>query len=115
MSPIDDFAGLNARVSVLEDWREEHREWMRELSAGVKRVNENLMALRLCNSPNLCSTLQKEIEELAKESKNAMRRIESLERWRTFMSGAATTIGVLWLILQVIIPWILKLSEVPAQ
>ena len=110
MSPIDDFSNLNARVSVLEDWREEHREWMRKLTEGVERVNTSLTALRLCNSPNLCVSLQKEIEELAKENKNAMRRIENLERWRTFMSGAATTIGILWLILQVIVPWILKLT-----
>ena len=113
MSPIDDFAGLNARVSVLEDWREEHREWMRDLSAGVKKVNENLMALRLCNSPNLCSTLQKEIEEIAKENKNAMMRIEKLERWRTFLSGIVATVGLLWMVLQVIGPWMLKLMEGP--
>lgn len=110
MSPLDDFAGLNARVSVLEDWREEHREWMRELSAGVKKVNENLMALRLCNSPNLCVSLQKEIEEMAKENKNAMRRIESLERWRTFISGITATIGVMWLVFQVIAPWVIRLA-----
>lgn len=109
MSPIGDFANLNARVSVLEDWREEHREWMRELTAAIKKVDQTLMSMRLCNSPNLCTSLQKEIEELAKENKNAMMRIEKLERWRTFLSGVVATVGLLWAILQVIGPWVVGL------
>lgn len=110
MSPIVDVSSLNARVSVLEDWRDEHREWMRKISDGLERVNTTLTSLRLCNSPNLCISLQKEIEEMAKENKNAMRRIESLERWRTFISGITATIGVLWLVFQVIAPWVIRLA-----
>ena len=43
---------------------------------------------------------------MAQENKNAMLRIESLERWRTFISGVIATLGGVWLVMQVILPWI---------
>ena len=105
--PPEDLNQLNARVSVLEDRWEEHREWMKRISEGVDRLNTGMTSLRLCGSPNLCTTLEKEVEELAKEIKNAMERIESLERWRIFINGVTATIGIIWLVLQVILPWFL--------
>ena len=117
MSPLDETSSLNARVAVLEDWREEHRAWMAEMRSAMAesrtsmtQIQASVTSLRLCSSPNTCVGLSKEIEEMAKENKNAMARIESLERWRTFMSGAATTVGIVWLVFQVLIPWILKLT-----
>lgn len=112
MSPLDETSTLNARVAVLEDWREEHRAWMAEIRTLVQTLSNNVMSLRLCASPNLCMSLSKEIEELAKENKNAMARIESLERWRTFISGVVATVAVLWLVFQVLIPWVMKLAGV---
>lgn len=106
MSPLNEEASLNARVSVLEDWRREHREWMVEMRSAMAGVQTSLQALRLCNSPNTCITLREEITELAQENKNAMLRIESLERWRTFISGVIATLGGVWLVMQVILPWI---------
>lgn len=108
MSPSDNDGTLNARVSVLEDWRREHREWMVEMRSAMAGVQTSLQALRLCNSPNTCLTLRDEISEMAQENKNAMLRIESLERWRTFISGVIATLGGVWLVMQVILPWIFK-------
>ena len=116
----DDEHGLYARIAVLEDWREEHRAWMTEMRTGMaenrtslSQLQTSVNSLRLCASPNTCLGLSKEIEEMANENKNAMRRIESLERWRTFMSGGATMIGIIWLVMQVIIPWLI--NAVPAS
>lgn len=108
MSPLDDHATLNARVAVLEDWRREHREWMNEMRVAITGLTTSVQALRLCSSPNTCATLRDKINEMALENKNAMRRIESLERWRTFISGVIATIGMVWMILQVVIPMILR-------
>ena len=112
MSPLDEHATLNARVAVLEDWRREHRDWMNEMRVAITGLTTSVHALRLCSSPNTCVALRDEISEMALEHKSAMRRIESLERWRTFISGVIATIGVLWMILQVVIPVILRFSGV---
>ena len=108
MSPLSDEASLNARVSVLEDWRREHRDWMNEMRVAITALTTSVQSLRLCATPNACQALRTEIEELAQENANAMRRIESLEKWRTFVYGVATTIGGVWLVIQVIMPWMLK-------
>ena len=121
MSPLDDVSGLNARVSVLEARWEEHRDWMRRVVESLDRANASLAALRLCSSPNLCATLREEMDgmkddfkkaiaEMALENKNAMARIASLEKWRTFISGITATLGAIWLVLQVIIPWVVRLK-----
>ena len=112
MSPLDENATLNARVAVLEDWRREHRDWMNEMRVAITGLSTSVQALRLCSSPNTCATLRDEISEMALENKNAMRRIESLERWRMFISGVIATIGTVWMILQVVIPMILRFSGV---
>lgn len=109
MSPLDNEASISARVAVLEDWRREHREWMVEMRSAMAGVKTSLQALRLCNSPNTCLTLRDEISEMAQENKNAMIRIEKLEQWRTFIMGAVAAITVVWLLLQVIVPWAIKL------
>lgn len=112
MSPLSEEAALSARVAVLEDWRREHREWMVEMRSAMAGVQTSLQALRLCATPNACASISREVEELAQENKNAMSRIESLERWRTFISGVIATIGAIWLVLQVLVPWIFRLLGV---
>lgn len=112
MSPLDDNADIHARISVLEDWREEYRAWMAEMRALVQTLSNSVMSLRLCSTPNACAGLSKEIEKLAKEHNDALGRLESLERWRTFQSGVIATVGILWLVFQVILPWIVKLAGV---
>ena len=115
MSPLTDEASLNARVSVLEDWRREHREWMIENRAGMTQINTTMLGLKLCATPNACGSLKKELEDRTVEIKDAMARIESLEKWRVFLNGAMVALGGVWLVMQVIVPWILKaLENVPA-
>ena len=97
---------LNARVAVLEDWRAQHIVWMGKLEAKLDAIVTALSALHLCDSPNTCGALQKDMIELAQENKNAMRRIESLERWRTFMSGMVSMLAIIWAFVKIILPLI---------
>lgn len=108
MSPIDNETSIIARVSVLEDWRHENRDWMVEMRSAITAMTASIQTLRLCASPNACVALRSEIDEMAQDNKNAMRRIESLEKWRTFISGVTATVCVVWLVMQVILPWMLK-------
>lgn len=108
--PLND--DMNARVSVLEDWRKEHRDWMNEMREKLDSLTTYVRSQVMCKTPNKCIDIEKEVTELAQESKNAMKRIESLERWRVFISGIAATIGIIWLVLQVIIPWAISIAEI---
>ena len=117
MSELDP-SQVMSRLAVLEDWRMEQREWMNEMRTAMAGINATIQSQRLCATPNTCVTLKreiddrkKEIDELAQENINAMKRIESLEKWRVFIMGIIATVGVMWAILQVIIPWGLKMVE----
>lgn len=112
MSPLNDDDKLFSRVAVLEDWRKEHRDDMQEIRASLAALTASVQALRLCNTPNLCQTIRAEIDEMTRENATIMRRMESLERWRTFISGVVATLGTVWIMMQVIFPWILKALSV---
>lgn len=94
---------------MLEDWRTEHKPWMEGMSEKLDKINTNLLALRLCASPNMCQAIDKEVKVLVAALEAQEARIESLEKWRTFISGAVAALTAIWFILQVVLPWGLKL------
>ena len=109
MSPLDEVASLSSRVAVLEDWREEHRAWMKEIASGLSQANTSLLAMRLCSAPDTCLSLQKDIVKLAVDSNDALTRIAVLEKRFVFISGVVATVGVVWTVVQVLVLWALKL------
>lgn len=114
MSPVDETSLIHARVAVLEDWREEHREWMAEVRSKLDNIANTVMSLRLCATPNACVGLgksldaaQDEIDANAATLAAALKRVESLERSRVFLTGAAATAGIVWAVAQVVLPLVI--------
>ena len=80
---------INARVRVLEEWRTEMREDIQHIIGELRNLTGIVSSQRLCNAPNTCIELRREVDELKRVDTNVMSRILALERAHVFLSGAA--------------------------
>jgi hypothetical protein len=78
------------------------------ITAALARIGE----IRHCPMPGACLELNKEVDEMRKEHKAMMQRIDErvgrLERVQTFAAGAMAAVSILWAVVKVVVPWVIR-------
>ena len=106
---------FHARIRVLEEWKAETRELLHSMNAkldGMTATLNRMGEIRHCPMPGACIELKKEVDEMRKEHAAMMQRIDErvarLERVQTFAAGAIAAVSVLWAVLKVVVPWVIR-------
>jgi len=101
---------INARVRILEEWRTEMREDIQHIIGELRNLTGIVSSQRLCNAPNTCIELRREVDELKRVDTNILSRILALERANVFLSGAASAVALLWAVFKVFIPYFMSIQ-----
>ena len=113
MAVSDDLERLNGRILVLEEWRKDAKEILQKLDSKVEAILEIVRGQQHCPEPGLCRVLRDQLAIVTEANVALVARVEKLEKWQTYLTGFAAACVVLWSILKVIYPWVVKVGSVP--